>query len=767
MRRRTLQDNKSIEYEFVDMGLSVKWATCNIGATKPEQYGWYFQWGGTIPYNFNRTPVTGGDVFGFDWLTYPLCNNSGSAITKYCTQSSYGVVDNKTTLEPEDDAAHIYVGGESRMPADAEYRELINACDITWETDYNGSGVRGCLFVLKSDSSKTLFFPAAGGMFGSSWSDAGSYGYYWSSSLNEDYSQQGRCLEFGDGYCTVPQINRCYGLPVRAVLPPTKDGTNDLSNIVFCEKSTGKLFQTPNPTTFDKNKYEPIGIVVIPSSHDVYGTGECGVMALHDASTDSPDSGSTSNPVIKWGQQGVDIPELYNYDGCPSYGDYDNWNDVSFETKTTYLPSDRPGWGEMLTNKLPGSDQESWYYNDISNHIPSPYLADGSRNPDYYNTVIGAGNVLSDFSGKSNTEALISKHTEQPNWKTDASITDNSEGGYSPAACACWRYTTPGTKQGDWYFPAMGELGYACARFQKINDTISSLQSYFGKTYSLLSTGPNYWSSSENSDIYSWYLSFYYGDVSYGNYKYKTGIVRPFMRGNLEIIETPQPDNGNVTINGYEFVDMGLSVKWATCNIGATKPEERGHFFQWGGTIPYNSNRVPVGGGTAIEFDYNSNCPHWFSGTTQNTTKWSKYTATNSYSSTGVADNKLILEPTDDAAHIHIGGGSRMPTTAEYEELLSACNTSWVTNYNGSGINGRLFTLKDDPSKTLFFPTSGYLTGTSWYSTDSYGYCWSSSLPSSDSYLGGYLYFNSSVCYTHHSNRCSGRPIRAVLPSNN
>lgn len=163
-----------------------------------------------------------------------------------------------------------------------------------------------------------------------------------------------------------------------------------------------------------------------------------------------------------------------------------------------------------------------------------------------------------------------------------------------------------------------------------------------------------------------------------------------------------------IVVNGYEFVDMGLSVMWATCNIGAKKPEEYGYYFQWGGTTAYNSDRTPVEGGEAIRFDYNSNCPFYVNDYLTSS-KWSKYTADDSYSSTGVADNKLTLDLEDDAAHVHIGGECRMPTYDEYSELKNACNTTWVRDYNGTGINGRLFTLKDDPSKTLFFPASGEL----------------------------------------------------------
>lgn len=105
-------------HEYVDLGLSVKWATCNIGATKPEERGDEFAWGDIIP---NR---------GGSWGAYVHCYDAANNLTKYCTDSTLGVVDNKTTLEPMDDAAHIHWGGNWRMPTDNEFRELYNNCDV-------------------------------------------------------------------------------------------------------------------------------------------------------------------------------------------------------------------------------------------------------------------------------------------------------------------------------------------------------------------------------------------------------------------------------------------------------------------------------------------------------------------------------------------------------------------------------------------------------------------------------------------------------------
>ncbi|MBP3353854.1 MAG: DUF1566 domain-containing protein [Bacteroidales bacterium] len=103
-------------HEYVDLGLSVKWATCNVGASSPEDTGYYFAWGETSPKST------------YDWSTYKYCNGTNKTLTKYCTDSYYGTVDNKTELDLSDDAAHVNWGGNWRMPTHKEFLELIENC---------------------------------------------------------------------------------------------------------------------------------------------------------------------------------------------------------------------------------------------------------------------------------------------------------------------------------------------------------------------------------------------------------------------------------------------------------------------------------------------------------------------------------------------------------------------------------------------------------------------------------------------------------------
>ena len=192
-------------YAYVDLGLSVKWATCNVGANGPEEYGDYFAWGETQP---KET---------YDWSSYKWCNGSYDTQTKYCTSSSDGTVDNKTVLELADDAARANWGGSWRMPTTEEQDELRN-CKWEWTTQ---NGVNGYKVTSrkKGYTENSIFLPAAGRRSDSSLHNAGNYGYYWSSSLSTGNSNSAYSLFFI--YNTVDRANiyRRYGQSVRPVCP--------------------------------------------------------------------------------------------------------------------------------------------------------------------------------------------------------------------------------------------------------------------------------------------------------------------------------------------------------------------------------------------------------------------------------------------------------------------------------------------------------------------------------------------------------------------
>ena len=176
--------------EAVDLGLlsGTKWASFNLGASAPEEYGDYYAWGETEPYYSSLDPLTwkeGKEVDGYYWSTYKWCKGTNSTMTKYCSDSAYGdngFTDTRTVLDLEDDAAHANLGGKWRMPTYADWTELIDKCTRTW-TQQNG--VDG--YLLTSSNGKSIFLPAAGARKYLRSENVDRKGYYWSSSLFTDY----------------------------------------------------------------------------------------------------------------------------------------------------------------------------------------------------------------------------------------------------------------------------------------------------------------------------------------------------------------------------------------------------------------------------------------------------------------------------------------------------------------------------------------------------------------------------------------------------
>ena len=189
-------------HEYVDMGLSVKWANCNVGASRPEEYGDYFAWGETQPKK------------EYSWETYRYCNGSASSLNKYNGDRCYAVVDNKMVLEAADDAASANWGGAWRLPTQEEQDELLNNCTWTWTTINGVAGYK----VISKINGNSIFLPAARYYLGASLGGEGTGGY-WSSSLSVDNS-------LGAGYLGLTTDNvvrktniRINGLSVRPVCP--------------------------------------------------------------------------------------------------------------------------------------------------------------------------------------------------------------------------------------------------------------------------------------------------------------------------------------------------------------------------------------------------------------------------------------------------------------------------------------------------------------------------------------------------------------------
>ena len=310
------------------------------------------------------------------------------------------------------------------------------------------------------------------------------------------------------------------------------------ADVCLCNKSTGKLLIVEaakfNVTEYPISNYSPVGVVVIPGNHNVYGDGSCAVMSLKNMNCNTPDTGSIGFYGIYWGQYKVDISNMTNYNKVCYVGSNGTVNKaVQGVTDYAYLPSDR-----FTTVQNPYDKDTYFSYNDgesVIYYAPSPYNEDDTRNSTYYQTSSpsSSNNALSDFDGVGNTNKLINLATAQTDWKTASTIINNDGKGYSPSACCCWRYHTDGTKQGDWYLPAMGELGYIMPKLNKINQAIRTLISAYGSSVGVpiaVTTGGQYWSSTEYSSTGArnlYMTNGYVYDINQNDYGY---YVKAFLR---------------------------------------------------------------------------------------------------------------------------------------------------------------------------------------------------------------------------------------------
>lgn len=192
--------------EAVDLGLSVKWASWNVGASAPEEYGDYFSWGET------------GIKWDYSWATYKWCNGSEASLTKYNSYQPCGIVDDKELLDPEDDAAHVNWGGTWRIPTFGEYNELWLYCKVEWVT-VNGVNGRRFTSTKSGYTDKSVFLPAAGYRDYGIINSAGYQGMYWTREVNVLSNEffKAYCGGFNSNYGTQNFEYRYYGNSIRPV----------------------------------------------------------------------------------------------------------------------------------------------------------------------------------------------------------------------------------------------------------------------------------------------------------------------------------------------------------------------------------------------------------------------------------------------------------------------------------------------------------------------------------------------------------------------
>lgn len=225
---------KNNGFDYVDLGLpsGTLWATCNVGASKPTDYGLYFQWGDTAGYTKDQV----GKIKQFYFDTYKWSiNGSNENFIKYNTHSE--------TLELEDDAAHVNMGGGWHMPTSKQIQELIDNTENEFTTL---DGVNGMTFTSKKGTSKFIFIPAEGYTYGHSVSASGEYGCIWSSSISSTYVSLAQELQFDSLDAYHFPSSRSDGFSVRGVIDGKQDDTKDKKENVTVKKENKTIIDKHN-----------------------------------------------------------------------------------------------------------------------------------------------------------------------------------------------------------------------------------------------------------------------------------------------------------------------------------------------------------------------------------------------------------------------------------------------------------------------------------------------------------------------------------------
>lgn len=362
-------------------------------------------------------------------------------------------------------------------------------------------------------------------------------------------------------------------------------------------------------------------------------------------------------------------------------------------------------------------------------------------NKDFTTWTAGA---LSDFNGKANT-AII------------AAASSNARD-----MCTVLNTFNASDSHNDWYVPACGQLALMYLNMSEINAALSKI----GGT---ALAAERYWSSSEDFSYNAWNVYFSNGYVcEYSkDDSFRVRFVRDIsaskpLKERVEELENNKADKDSVysieeidsmlSVSKYEFVDLGLpsGLKWATTNVGATKPEEFGLYFAWGETKGYS--------GITDDKIFNFSDYELCNGTIEPLIL-TKY---NTNSSFGTVDNKLVLEKIDDAAY-QSDKTCRIPTKFDFEELIDN-TTSVLETLNG--INGKRFTSKTN-GNSIFIPASGMCYNDSVDLVNSSGFCWSSSRDEEDDIHAWTFCFNEyNDVNMEVQFRWIGFPIRAVKEAN-
>ncbi len=729
-------------FEYVDLGLSsgTLWATFNVGATAPEQYGDYFAWGETQPKE-NYSWLNEGD---YKWGVF------NSSDTNY-GMTKYNKTDGKTVLAPEDDAATANWGGDWRMPTTAEQQELLNECTWEWTDNYNNTGVAGR--IVTGTNGNSIFLPAAGYRDDSLLYLGGSYGYYWSSSLCESRPYRAYYLYFYSDFYDWSYESRYIGQSVRPVQSPVKhtitvtasEGGTAMGSGEFFAGRTATLTATPNEGYLFAKWTDENGKIVSTTATCTITVTATMTYTAHFSTYECVDLGLPSGTQWATFNVGAAAPEQYgdyfawgetepkeHYDWT-NEGDY-KWGVYNFEDETNsgmtkYNETDGVTMLETEDDAASVNWGGDWYMPTRAEMQELLDNCDLTWTTDYQGT--GVSGYIVSSRATDNTNAIFfpaAGSYYQTDYREGGCYWTSSVWGEYPAMAYSWDLTDD---FGEWSFEYRMR-GYSVrpvkpARCMIIvtageNGTAMGTGEYLGGRMATLTATPNEgylfvkWTD-ESGKVVSTQATYTF-TVS-ATMTYTAHFAKP------------------------TYVDLGLSsgTLWATFNVGAGLPEEYGTYFAWGEIEPKEN--------------YAWETLKYF---VDDVGSFTKYTD---------SDGLVTLESFDDAASTNWGSDWRMPTRAELTELREECDWFWTTDYNGTGIAGYIISSRvAGNTNTIFLPAAGFRDELSLDNVGVEGCYWSSSVYADDPYAASFLSFfnflDDSWLFVTSSYRFYGNTIRPV-----
>lgn len=740
----TVIDPNAGNHEYVDLGLpsGTLWATCNIGATKPEEYGDFFAWGEVEP---KET---------YTWGNYKYCNGSENTMTKYCTDSSHGTVDNKKELDPEDDVATVKWGSNWQMPSIEQQTELIdeNYTTTTWTTE---KGVYGRKVTSKKNGNY-IFLPAAG-YYGTAVFDINGSGSYWSRSLSTKYVSRSRYLYFNAENIYYNYVERrYYGQSVRPVLSAaaTLSVSQKALSMEDGGKKTVEILSGSGSYSVESSNRAVATAQLRGNFIDIYGVAPGSATIIV---TDVPTNQTTDITVTvrdpganfckdpnhphmidlglpsgtKWAccNVGADIPE--------GYGNYYAWGETEpkdWYGYDTYIHCD----GSKETCHDIGAEISGTQY-DVAHvkwqgswQMPTSVQIDELTHNCQHemttlNGVVGMlvtgpnGNQLFLPSAGFMSGKTLYHPEEYGLYKSGSRCDDDMAESWVLNADASafvrigiWNIT------GHTVRPVISGL--------ELSST-GSLNIWLGKTetFSVKTGSGNYSVKSSNTSVATASISG--ALVSVKAMSVGTAIItvtdnKTGQTATIKVIvkDPNQPET-------HEYVDLGLpsGTLWATCNVGADSPEKYGNYYAWGETK------------------------------TKNVYNWETYVHSNGDSDV-CTDLGDISGTEYDVAHVEWGDDWRIPTYSECKELIDNCTSEWTSV---GGVWGRKIIGANGNS--IFLPAGGDIIDDKYDSQGQYGWYWTSHQFSGENVKFAHsIVFNQSIISLNGYVRLIGNLIRPV-----